>query len=799
MKLPAQRSRSVLFLSLSLSLVLLLPAHAAEPTYAQAVVRWPDMRRPIAFLGCKNHPFEFGVMWNGNISATPGELITEADRLLFTKTKADAALVSFSIGERPDFEHRRDDDGSTEPSLLEGDLPISEVKMKSGNGVLLEEALAVDSQGNASAAAWDSPVFLRLRLKVIEPGSGATAIHLWIQIASDRVFYAMNARRNVRIPFVAPKYPHDLRASGLDLVDETGRIVLTASKPGRYYSRLQNEQTSLGLIETGMDANLWTFEIPRRTGAALDLILPFSPADAASLRTLRGISYDQSRASVVNFWKAEEARGMQVDVPDPQLNRLWNYTVPLSFITADTYPNGDHVLKTSPHHYEAYWPTPMSLNLVDLIERGYLTEAKSFLEPFLDTNRYSPVPSSSAWSTAGYISGPREHLAIPWTGDHGAILWAASEYYLMSRDREFLKEWLPKMIKGVEWIADERNHTRLAGGPDAGLMPAARGFDGGSDDQHLAWIDAWMYRALASVTEVLQSIHYKDAERWARERDDYRECFQAAYRKHVERTVRWKDASGEMVPFIPWSFEQTDPKTLHIFYVDCGPMFLGVAGLLNANDPIMTLAMKWLNEGPNAGSADPDWTEFTNTPTLRYEMSSVEPCYSWNIYLRFLRNERDKFLEGFYSLAAGSVSRKFMGGDEHRDGIQDLPTMNSVIDNHLRNMLVFENEGGKGLDLLRNSPSAWLLPEKDIRVRNALTVFGTLSFQVHSSEKEITATIECPKNGPAWLHLYLNPPPGEFIETVKVNGLTQTMTNGIVEIPNASGTVHVAAELQRTN
>jgi hypothetical protein len=85
------------------------------------------------------------VMWNGNVSATPGDLITEADLRLFTKAKEEAELISFSIGEHPSFEHRRDDDGSTEPSLLEGDLPVSEVKMRSGDTVLLEEALVVDS------------------------------------------------------------------------------------------------------------------------------------------------------------------------------------------------------------------------------------------------------------------------------------------------------------------------------------------------------------------------------------------------------------------------------------------------------------------------------------------------------------------------------------------------------------------------------------------------------------------------------------------------------------------------------
>jgi hypothetical protein len=139
-----------------------------------------------------------------------------------------------------------------------------------------------------------------------------------------------------------------------------------------------------------------------------------------------------------------------------------------------------------------------------------------------------------------------------------------------------------------------------------------------------------------------------------------------------------------------------------------------------------------------------------------------------------------------------------MGGDEHRDGIQDLPTMNSVIDNHLRNMLVFENESGQGLDLLRNSPSAWLRPGKDIRVRGARTTFGTVSYQIHSTDTDVDATIECPSNGiPAWLHLYLYSPEGKSIQLAKVNGTSQPVKDGMVEIRSPSGTIHVSAEFSR--
>jgi hypothetical protein len=141
-----------------------------------------------------------------------------------------------------------------------------------------------------------------------------------------------------------------------------------------------------------------------------------------------------------------------------------------------------------------------------------------------------------------------------------------------------------------------------------------------------------------------------------------------------------------------------------------------------------------------------------------------------------------------------------MGGDEHRDGIQDLPTMNSVIDNHLRNMLVFENENGQGLDLLRNSPSAWLKPGKDIRVRGALTTFGAVSYQIHSTDKDVNATIECPSHGgAAWLHLYLYSPEGKTIQLAKVNGSSQPVKDGIVEIRNPTGTIHVSAAFSRAH
>jgi hypothetical protein len=218
---------------------------------------------------------------------------------------------------------------------------------------------------------------------------------------------------------------------------------------------------------------------------------------------------------------------MQVEVPEDALNNLWRFTVPLTFMTADSYPNGDKVLKISSHHYEAVWTTPGAMNIVDLIQRGYLQEAAAYLAPLLDPDRQQPVPNTGASfsSSNGIVGAPKDYVLINWVTDNGANLWAASEYYLLTRDEKFLARSLPAMLGSMEWIARERERTKLRGGPSAGLMPAGR-FTDAEDQVNFFWNDAWTYRGLADVCRVLETAGHQDAGRWARERDDYRAPFE---------------------------------------------------------------------------------------------------------------------------------------------------------------------------------------------------------------------------------------------------------------------------------
>lgn len=771
----------------------------AEPTYEQAVARWPDMRRPIAFLGLKDHPDEFAVMWNGNPSWR-SVMRTDADRRLFRDRRDESLQVTFAIGDKPDFEGRETEDGTTTPGLAEGYLPLTEIELRRGGVVLTQEAFVAGETSSCAAPQWDAPAFLRVRFTVREPGAGNAPIRLWAHLAPNHTTYAMSTRRNVRIQPVAPLYPRELRLEHRMVVDDRGLAIMAADQEFRFHARLPDELNSTASREWQMDRNVAEFTLPPRTGGSVELTFPFRPLAPERLRTASRSGFAEARQAVTECWKREIARGMQVEVPEEPLNRLWRFSVPLAFITADRYPNGDLVLKTSPQQYEAYWPTPNAMHLVELAIRGYREEVAAFLEPFLDSERRQPVSNTGAsfTSSRGFISGPAEHLAISWVSDHGAILWAASEYFLLTRDQKFLDRWLPAMLEGLEWIASQRAATRLRGGPAAGLLPVGRATD--ADMQgHFVWSDAWVYRGLASVCRVLEAIGHPQAARWREERDDYRAAFQKALRRQIERTVRWVDRSGSQIPFVPYELRQTNADNLHAFYLDTGPTVLGVAGLVDPTDETMTWALKWLTEGPDAGRANPDWSDFSERPSLRFEMSSAEPCYSWNVYLRYLRNERLRFLEGFYSLAAGSVSRKFLGGVETRDGIQGVPVMNAVINHHLRNMLVFESEDGRGLDLLRNAPSSWLRAGRRIRVERAETYFGPLSLEVHSPEAlRVEARIETPsQRRPERIRLHLFHPEGRALASATVNGKpVDPAAANLIEIQNPSGTLNVTARFR---
>jgi hypothetical protein len=117
---------------------------------------------------------------------------------------------------------------------------------------------------------------------------------------------------------------------------------------------------------------------------------------------------------------------------------------------------------------------------------------------------------------------------------------------------------------------------------------------------------------------------------------------------------------------------------------------------------------------------------------------------------------------------------------------------------NFRNLLVMED--GQSLWLARGTPRAWLEQGKKIGIRNALTHFGTLEYEIVSDvdNGKITATVEMPsRKAPKEVVLRFRHPKSAPIKGVTVNGKPWTEFNKdkeTITLKGLTGQVTVTAQ-----
>jgi hypothetical protein len=159
---------------------------------------------------------------------------------------------------------------------------------------------------------------------------------------------------------------------------------------------------------------------------------------------------------------------------------------------------------------------------------------------------------------------------------------------------------------------------------------------------------------------------------------------------------------------------------------------------------------------------------------MQHGITMLEPAYSWDIPIYFARNDKDKFLEGFYSCVVRCFHRKNLQPVEYHYRNHTYATW-VTFTRSLRNMLVTESfDGGhSALEVFRAAPSHWFEQPGEIRVHSAPTEFGivTLSAQLHSDRNEIEIDVTSPtRNPPDDVLIHVPVPAGRHTTRITVNG-----------------------------
>jgi hypothetical protein len=736
-----QSHRSIRSLTFALLLLLTYAANAqkfgrhiaaSQESDSRIASRWwPQFENVWVPIGWKDHPLRFNVIYNGTVMASPVRWPARGQGVQLTFVPSADGVPAQPATTQP-HQLRQQDGGVGDQGWNDSDAPVLWTRWREDKITLRQEIFA-HIPGGERVKDSTEPLFAWIRLSVdaVAANCPFKQYGFLVRVNAPHIQLEMDRNKNLLVHPEIAAYPHPLKLESPStethvLATEGERIRLAiAAKPECRVQFIERPPKA-------SDAYLH-IALPAKAGAFVDLLVPLVPAERSVALAELQLGRDAALAEANRFWATVPNTAARVQTPEHLVNEAFRHSPKFAEVIAERHPQtGQYSLLSGSWNYEVLWATPTSMNITMILDGlGHHAAADKYLEIFRQEQGTIVPPGGAYKKHPGYLATPRILTSIDWLSDHGAVLYAAARHGLVTGDKDFIDRWTDPIVKACEFIRDSRDITEHDG--VRGLLPAAVATDSGVKEQAV-WNDGWNYKGLITSVRLLQRIGHPQAEEFAREADDYRQTFMRAMRDAIGRMPQWKDATGKPVRYVPTALP-SGGDLKHPFYLDTGPLFLVYAGLMEADDELMRLALRYFREGPNVRSYDlaGAWHQ---PVSLRHELSSCEPCYSWNVFHAWQTADRARFSEGFYSLLTGSVSRQTSIGCEHRGGISG--TLFSLpLPLELARLSVIDDQVEPGsLHLLRLVPLAWLTAERETVFDNIPTEFGPVSVRFRLADKD---------------------------------------------------------------
>ncbi len=317
---------------------------------------------------------------------------------------------------------------------------------------------------------------------------------------------------------------------------------------------------------------------------------------AARNSELSPLSGDALLAKAVAQWDGIWARGARVHYPGRVLNDFYDSSLAWVLILTEYDAKGDLWTLDGPDVYRQYWGRGEYFQARALEVGGLLSPARESVEHafhIMNDDGEWDGPPTSGWPAWDNIGG------------NAAAVW---DYYLYSRDKEWLAQAYPFLLRSSEWVRDHREETtyeNVAGVPAAarpirrmmtgskcraeiepelkpgektywyGLLPWSYG-DSGLPEGHSYshnFLAAYGMRVSAEAAKVLGKT--EDAAWLEKEYGAYT----AAIRESVDRSVKLEKGA---VPYLPAQPTRPDAAYSQTF------LAIWPTGLYSANDPLVS-------------------------------------------------------------------------------------------------------------------------------------------------------------------------------------------------------------------
>ena len=420
-------------------------------------------------------------------------------------------------------------------------------------------------------------------------------------------------------------------------------------------------------------------------------------------------TYDQQRDNTVRTWKNILNRGTEIETPEPYVNDAWRALM----IGTLMLQKGDAPNYSAGNQYERLYEAESGDVARATTLFGQIETGKKMVVPCLDYVRKGLLFHQAAFK-----------------------LQLLAHYYWLTRDAKFVDEMRPRWSKEVNQLIEGVEKG-------SGLLPKEQYAGDIFEDVHTLNSNANGSKGLRDMAAVLADMG-EEAE--AKRIGDVGEALRKATLRAVDKSI-FTNTTPPFIPLALFGYEKpyeriTDSKLGSYWnemasYVLCSDLF----GLGSQRETDL------LNYQYEHGGIAMGMVRFHQHSGLYANESGVDDLYTLRHTEKLLqRDEVDRALVSFYGkLAQGLTRDTFIGceGSSLRSFddlgrpmyLPPLSTSDAFFLWTLRGLLVQDIDSNDDckpdtLRLLFATPQRWLEDGKMIKVRNAPTTFGPVSFRV---------------------------------------------------------------------
>lgn len=759
------------------------PVSNPEPNIDLAKLWWAQPRNVWTPIGWKDHLFRFNVVYNGTLLCAPAGWLRKPDTARYQGEDLQLNFTPSADGALPPIPSEytklyKTDGGiglqgwheSKETPILWTDWPCQE-------GVVMRQEVFAHMQGGKQVETGIEPLYAWVRLSVsfVHPIHSPKSFSFGIQLSKvyydvggsldDSVFLAINPKKAPLSTALVGNFIPEINGKneGLRIIQKNlVRLQVLPGGDGRV--SLQNNPLHEGTYQLNV-------ELPARVGAYADILVPMLPEPIKTIQSEVDLGFDGALTEAERFWSEKPATAARIQVPEKYIEQVLKRNIQFSEIIAERNPDtGDYSFLSGSYGYDQLWTTPTSMvshMFLDLL--GYHDVVEKHVEIYKKYQGTIKPPGPSYKMDPGYFSTPKTLTSIDWLSDHGAVLELLAFHALITGEKAFSDKWTDAIVKGCDFVKNACSITDAIG--VRGIMPPAVATDTTVPLQAI-WSEAWTYKGLGTAVILLKSIHHPRASEFEEFAVSFKKNFEKAFAARMPLQPEWTDSSGQKHHILPTDL--IPPPERHAFddafLLDTGAMVLPWAGLFDATSQDMISFENFFRFGPNNELRGPR-TGPISRAVLKHEISSCEVSYSWNIVNSWKRGDRDRYIEGLYSLFVGGVSQQTYINCEHRNAMYGTLFVAPLMTWGLRQSVIDDKLAVGELHLLRLCPLAWISPSEQSTFEKMPTIFGVvnLRFGLSADSKVLNVVFDGQwRNKPSAITLHC--PPIIGVEHISVNG-----------------------------